>query len=153
MDTRITQKLGSLAIGAALLVTMAPGIASAQDKPSYASSDEDTIHGRIVSVDDPFHISVRDGRGFVDHVTLHQGTIINPTGLTLHPGMTVTVLGVNAGATLAANEIDTPYNYAPAYAYAYPAYPVFYGAYPYGYPAVNLDFGFGGRFGGYGRFR
>ena len=149
MNTRTSLKLGSIAMATALAAALAPGLASAQDKPSYASADEDTVHGRIVSVDDQYHLSVRDNKGYVDHITLHQGTIINPTGLTLHAGMTVTVLGVNSGSTLAANEIDTPYDYAPAYAYGYPPY---YGAYPY-YPSVALGFGFGGRFGGYGRFR
>ena len=148
MDTRNTHKLSIMALGLALLASAIPSIAAAQDKPSYASSDEDTIHGRIVSVDDQYNVSVRDDKGYVDHVRLHQGTIINPTGLSLHPGMTVTVLGVNSGNVLAANEIDTPYNYSRGYAYGYPVYP-----YAYGYPAVALDFGFGGRFGGYGRFR
>ena len=54
---------------------------------------------------------VRDVRGYVDNVTLHQGTIINPTGLTLAPGMVVSILGYNAGPFFAANEVDTPYTY------------------------------------------
>lgn len=144
MNTRI-HKLGSIALGLSLLATALPSLASAQDKPSYATSDEDTVHGRIVSVDDQYNVSVRDDKGYVDHVRLHQGTIINPTGLSLHAGMTVTVLGFNSGNVLAANEIDTPYNYVPGYAYG-PAYPYGYG---YGYPSVALDFGFGR----YGRWR
>ena len=149
MNTRNTQKFGLIALGLSLLATAVPGVASAQDRPSYATNDEDTVHGRIVTVDDQYNVSVRDDKGYVDHVRLHQGTIINPTGLSLHTGMTVTVLGLNQGNVLAANEIDTPYNYSPALAYGAP-YPFAYG---YGYPAIGVDFGFGGRFGGYGRWR
>jgi hypothetical protein len=137
MDTRIAHKLGTLALGAALAVAAFPSVAAAADRPSYASPDEDTVHGRIVAIDDDFHISVRDDNGYVDHVQLHQGTIINPTGLSLHPGMVVTVLGFNHGPTLDANEIDTPYNVVPAYGYAYPAY------YPHAYyPPIAIGLGF-----------
>ena len=41
---------------------------------------------------------------------LHDGTIINPTGLTLAPGMIVGIDGFNSGRVFDANEIDTPYN-------------------------------------------
>ncbi len=37
---------------------------------------------------------------------MHQGTVINPTGLPLQNGMRVTIYGYNAGSTFAANEID-----------------------------------------------
>ena len=151
----------------AFAVSAVPLIASAQDRPSYATHDEDTVHGRIVSVNG-FDVSVRDEKGYVDHVLMHQGTIINPTGLTLNPGMTVTILGYNQGSTLAANEIDTPYNYTPAavayvapyvgyyggygypYGYGY-GYPYGYGYGYYGYPGVSIGFGFGGYRGFYGR--
>ena len=141
METRNIQKLGTLALGLALAAAAIPGAALAQDRPSYASPGEETMHGRIVAVDDQYNVSVRDDNGYVDHVQLHQGTVINPTGLSLQPGMAVTILGFNQGTTLAANEIDTPYNYAPGYAY---------GPRPYAYPAISLGFGFGG---GYGRRR
>ncbi len=39
---------------------------------------------------------------------LHQGTIINPTGLTLEPGMNVTIDGYADGSNFDAMEIDTP---------------------------------------------
>jgi hypothetical protein len=158
-------KIATLSLGLALAASAFPSVASAQNRPSYATADEDTVHGRIVSMPDQYDISVRDEKGYVDRVRLHQGTIINPTGLSLHPGMTVTVLGVNSGDVLAANEIDTPYNYVPAYVgpyapayYAYPAYPVYpYGYYPYyyayGYPSIAIGFRFGGGYhyrGGFG---
>jgi hypothetical protein len=78
-------------------------------RPSYAT-DEETISGRVASFDGKFHLEVRDDRGFVDDVQLHQGTVINPTGLQLRPGMSVMVSGKNAGSVFAANVIDTPYD-------------------------------------------
>lgn len=121
------------AFAAALLV--APGIAQAQ--PSYARPADESIHGRIVSFDGAYNLQVRDDRGFVDNVSLHQGTIINPTGLTLQPGMIVSIAGVNAGSTFAANEIDTPYTFA----YGVP----YYAGHPWNYygPSVSLGFYFG----------
>ncbi len=79
---------------------------------------------------------VRDVRGFVDHVTLRQGTVINPTGIRLQPGFSVTVTGHTSGSTFVADEIDTPYRF---YGYAYPYY------YPYYYypPYYGLSLGFG----------
>jgi hypothetical protein len=124
-----------------------PTIASAQDIPSYAQPNRDeTIHGRIISVNGTFNISVRDDRGFVDNVELHQGTIINPTGLTLAPGMNVTVIGIANGGEFDANEIDTPYHYAgpaPEPIYLGPGW--WYPGFPYGYgPAFGLTLVFGG---------
>jgi CubicO group peptidase (beta-lactamase class C family) len=129
-------------------------------KPSY-SSDEDVVRGRIISFDGGYNLSVRDDRGFIDRVTLHPGTIINPTGLRLAPGMSVTVRGVNRGAALDANQIDTPYTtygVVPVYPYAYPAYAYTYPAYGFGYgygygPTFSIGIGLGpayGRRGGYG---
>lgn len=88
-----------------------PSRAVAQDVPGYAEpapSSEETIHGRIASVEGPYAIVVLDDRGFLDNVSLHSGTIINPRGLRLVAGMTVTIVGVNAGSTLSAIEIDAP---------------------------------------------
>lgn len=111
--------------------------------PSYARPD-DGIHGRIVSFDGAYNLQVRDDRGYVDNVQLRQGTVINPTGIRLAPGMTVTIHGTNGGPAFIASEIDTPYNvYGPidvgpyyAYPYGYPVYP--YPVYAYPYPAFGL---------------
>lgn len=119
----------------ALTCAMLPLAASAQT-PSYAAPGPQTIKGTVASINGKYNISVRDDRGYVDNVTLHQGTIINPTGLTLAPGEQVTIEGTNAGSTFVANEIDTPYVY---YAYPYP-----YPAYSYAYPAFGLGLRFGG---------
>lgn len=65
--------------------------------PSYATSGEQ-VHGRIASIRSAFFLTVRDDRDFLDTVQLHKGTIINPTGLRLSPGMRVVILGRNQGA-------------------------------------------------------
>jgi hypothetical protein len=131
----------------ALVGLVLPTIASAQGIPSYAQPVRDeTIQGRIVSVNGTFNISVRDDRGFVDNVELHQGTIINPTGLTLEAGMSVTIVGVSNGGEFDANEIDTPYQYSgpvPEPVYLGPGW--WYPGYGYGYgPSFGLALVFGG---------
>src|SRR5579871_1730856 len=121
----------------AALVLAAPVAASAQT-PSYARQDgEENIHGRVTAFDGGYNLTVRDEKGYTDNVRLHQGTIINPTGLTLAPGMVVSVLGYNSGSFFAANEIDTPYTY-------YGGVP-WYGGHPWNYwgPSVSLGFFFG----------
>lgn len=126
---------------AALAGAIAPAAASAQ-VPSYAQNGGDTIRGTIASINGKYNISVRDDRGYVDNVSLHDGTIINPTGLTLAPGELVTIEGQPAGGTFVANEIDTPYNYG--YAYPVPVYPA-YPAYRFGVRVGGPGFGFGFR--------
>jgi hypothetical protein len=100
----------------AALTLAAPVAAQAQVAPSYAqgpstATTEEDVHGRVVGFDGAYNLTVRDERGFIDNVQLHDGTIINPTGLTLAPGMIVNILGYDAGDYLAANEIDTPYTF------------------------------------------
>jgi uncharacterized membrane protein YgcG len=150
--------LFSLVLVAGFAAALVPAAARADDLPSYAHHDE-TIHGTIISFDGKYTAYVRDERGFVDRVRLHDGTVINPTGLTLEPGQSVTILGRTDGRDFDANEIDTPYqddgDYAPdpgaAYVAPYDYYPS-YPAYALAYPAfVSLGFGFG-YFGGYGGY-
>jgi hypothetical protein len=145
-------------VGAAIAVTLIDGVAAiparvaAQGVPSYGRpstpSGEETIHGRIASIDGPFAIVVRDDRGFLDAVSLRQGTIINPRGLRLAVGMTVTIVGYNAGASFSAVEIDAPYSDDGSQTPAYDAYDNGYG-YDYGLAsAYDLGLGFFGGFGG-----
>jgi hypothetical protein len=83
---------------------------AADAPPSYATpSNEEQITGSITAVPGKYALQVRDTRGFIDNVTLHPGTIINPTGLKLAAGMQVSITGVNAGQTFTANQIDAPY--------------------------------------------
>lgn len=116
----------------AALVAMLPATAGAASLPSYAkAADEESIHGTIAAVTGKYTLRVHDSRGFVDSVRLHQGTVINPTGLTLQQGMQVTVYGHAEGNVFAANEIDTPYQAAVAYLPPYPyPYPPYWGGYP-----------------------
>jgi hypothetical protein len=135
--------VGGLAAGAAAITTLP---AAASPLPTYASAaGDETIRGTVASIDGKYDISVRDTRGFIDHVSLHQGTIINPTGLELAPGQSVTIHGISSGSTFAANEIDTPYqNLVAVPLYGYP-----YG-YPYGWgwgPAYHVGLHFGRGFG------
>jgi|GEM_PF-2708485 len=93
----------------------------------------ETIHGRIVSIDGRYGITIRDVRGFIEIIALHPGTIINPTGLRLAVGMDVTIVGYNAGRSFLADEIDAPYAYGgqvPAPDYNYD---------PYGYGSGLYD--------------
>jgi hypothetical protein len=127
----------------AALTFAAPLAAQAQDVPSYAqgqpsyANGEENIHGRIVNFDGGYNLQVRDEQGYIDNVQLHQGTIINPTGITLTPGMVVSILGYNSGPYLAANEVDTPYTF-------YGGEP-WYGGHPWNYygPSIGLNFFFG----------
>jgi len=144
----VTMRYKLLAAFAALafltpLAFWAPVKALAQDMPSYAQpagqpvADDEQIQGRISSFDGGYNLTVADNRGFVDNVQLHDGTIINPTGLTLAPGMVVSILGYNAGPYFAANEVDTPYTFYGGVPY-YAGHPWFY----YG-PSISLGFFFG----------
>ena len=116
--------------------------------PSFAAASGPThtqVKGTIASISSKFDFEVQQKNGGYVPVHMHQGTIINPTGLTLQSGMQVTVLGISRGNAIAANEVNTPYHYtqqqyAPAPLYPYGAYngfgPGIYGApiYGYGFP-------------------
>jgi hypothetical protein len=80
------------------------------------------LQGTITAINGKYDLHVEQSNGTVDNVMMHQGTIINPTGLTLQPGMKVTIVGDQQGDTFAANEIDTPYHYVvdvPVYPYGW----------------------------------
>jgi hypothetical protein len=131
---------GSLAAMLAFGAAMLPDPVAAQKLPpngapgSGPTIDNETIHGVIEAIEGRYRILVRDDRGFVDDVTLRQGTIINPRGLRLRAGMSVTISGYASGSTFAALEIDAPYSYdaagpGAAYYSNYPDYGYGYGEY------------------------
>jgi opacity protein-like surface antigen len=127
-----------LLAAAAALALAAPIAAQADVLPSYAAVQNDQqIQGRIAAFDGAYNLQVRDNRGFIDNVELHDGTVINPTGLTLAPGMIVNILGYNAGNAFDANEIDTPYQLDASIPY--------FAGHPWTYygPTVSLGFFFG----------
>src|ERR1700756_1626586 len=76
---------------------------------SYAiRAEEQTLHGTIASIEGKFGLTVRDDRADVDQVRLHPGTVIEPTGLRLQPGMQVTITGSPDGKAFNANTIVAP---------------------------------------------
>jgi hypothetical protein len=140
----ITPKLTKRLLGAAILsaALITPAIASAQDAPA---GQDQQIQGTIAAINGTWNITVADANGYADSVDLHQGTIINPTGLTLEPGMNVTIDGYADGSNFDAMEIDTPYQYqgpAPVAVYygsgiSYPGYNAGWG------PSFSLAFNIG----------
>ncbi len=154
MKSWVKQALRTLpAVAAFIAFASAPVIGAAQQPPpipsyavpSYAVKGLETIKGTISSFNGTTTIYVRDVRGYTDDVTLHRGTIINPTGIRLQSGYPVTITGHPSGSTFVADQIDTPFR--PVYGYGYPAYP--YYSYPYyPYPAYSLSLGWG--WGGWG---
>jgi hypothetical protein len=101
-----------LTSSALILAALALPVAARADTNSYAMRTVGhTVHGVITSIDGKYGLTVRDGRADGESVTLHRGTIINPTGLQLEPGMQVTIAGHPDGSTFDADEIDAPAQY------------------------------------------
>jgi hypothetical protein len=92
-----------------IVAALALPVAALADTEGYATSvGGQTLSGVINSVDGKFGLTVRDNRGSLDRVTLHRGTIINPTGLQLEPGTTVSIIGHANGGTYDADTINAP---------------------------------------------
>jgi hypothetical protein len=120
MKTSVTAPATNSAFCATLLAAVivalpvagfAEGSRTSTEAPTYAIPNADgneTVSGRITWFDGRFDLQVRDERGFIDNVQLRQGTVINPTGLTLRSGMPVQIRGRNRGYVLVAEQIDSP---------------------------------------------
>lgn len=92
-----------------MIAALAVPVAARADTYSYATNPVDqTVHGVITSIDGKYGLTVRDDRAVTDSVMLHRGTIIDPTGLELKPGMQVTIAGRQHGSTFDAEKIDAP---------------------------------------------
>lgn len=90
---------------AALAVLVLP-LAAYADAPSpVGPSGGQTINGVISAVDGKYGLTLRAGQGLEDSVALHRGTVINPTGLQLEPGMKVAIAGRADGKTFEADKI------------------------------------------------
>jgi hypothetical protein len=143
ISTILKQRLLGAAIAATALII--PTMASAQAMPSYASGGDQQIHGTVAAINGTWNITVADANGYDDSIALHTGTIINPTGLTLEPGMNVTIDGYADGPNFDALEIDTPYQYqgpAPVAVYYGPG--AWYPGYADGWgPSFSLVFDIG----------
>jgi len=142
---RFAPSLLGAALAAAALIS--PVIVSAQEVPSYAvdaGGQDQQIQGTVSAINGTWNITVSDANGYADSVELHQGTIINPTGLTLEPGMQVTIDGYADGPNFDALEIDTPYQYAgPAPVAVYYGPGSWYPGYAEGWgPSFSLFFDF-----------
>jgi len=133
------------AVAAAALIT--PAVASAQDASYADSGANQQIQGTVAAINGTWNISVDDANGYTDSVQLEQGTIINPTGLTLEPGMNVTIDGYADGQNFDALEIDTPYQYSgPAPVAVYYGPGDWYPGYANGWgPSFSLSFNVGSR--------
>jgi hypothetical protein len=147
-NKKLISRLVGAAVAAAALI--APSVAFAQALPEYADAGGDQqIQGTVAGINGTWNITVSDANGYDDSVELHQGTIINPTGLTLEPGMNVTIDGYADGSNFDATEIDTQYQYqgpAPVAVYYGPG--AWYPGYAYGWgPSFSLAVNLGnGRF-------
>ncbi len=132
-----TKRLLGTAVAVAALIT--PAIAAAQEAPDAGAAQ---IQGTISSINGTWNLTVADSNGYSDSIELHQGTIINPTGLTLEPGMSVTIQGYPDGGNLDAMEIDAPYQYAgPAPTAVYYGPGAWYPGYASGWgPSFSLVF-------------
>ena len=97
-------------LGSALVIAaLVRPVATLADSPIYATrSSEETINGVISSISGKYGLTVRNSRDELVSVTLHRGTIINPTGLQLKAGMLLVVVGHKDGGTFDANKIDAP---------------------------------------------
>jgi hypothetical protein len=131
-------------LAAFVTIGLIPATALAADNPpNYAADGGDSIKGRITGLDGKYTVYVREKQGKVETVELHQGTVINPTGIRLQPGYKVAIYGHQAGNTFDANVVNTPYHYIPQTVYE-PYYPDYFGGFGWG------GFGWGGfGWGGY----
>jgi hypothetical protein len=82
-----------------------------------------TRPSRIVGTVADFHgkygLVMRDVRGALSEVTLHQGTIIKPVGLRLERGLIVSIAGQAADRSFAAAEVVAPFEQLPRHALAH----------------------------------
>ena len=76
--------------------------------PPGAGQDGHTLCALVSSIDGKYGLTVRDERGALESVTLHQGTIIDPTGFELKAGTPVYIVGSIVRGTFDADRIETP---------------------------------------------
>ena len=96
----------------AIAMLLAAPVATRADAPAApsASAEPAQITGTVVDFHGKYGLVVRDERGALVDVVMHQGTVIEPVGLRLERGMRVTILGSAQERTLAANRIVTSYS-------------------------------------------
>ena len=95
IKTTLLRSLCAVALGASLAVTFAAPTSAQAYYPGpyhYDRTYHGTIYGVIVS-SVPYFLNLRVADGRVWPVNLHNGTVINPRGITLRAGMAVTIHG------------------------------------------------------------
>lgn len=98
-----------------LIIATLVSLATLPAHASIASAAEVAVaqtqlQGTITEIVGKYDVRVKTARGNIADVTLRQGTIINPSGMTLRPGVRVTVLGSGNADSFAAAQIDTPFH-------------------------------------------
>src|SRR5579863_9639449 len=106
---RVKKQLLVTGLALAMIMSIVPSLASAQIFPfqlpwntnngNYASTS--SISGTVTSFSG-YNMTLNGGQS----VSLHQGTVINPTGTAIQPGMNVVISGYPNGGTFDANEVD-----------------------------------------------
>ncbi len=165
------------ALGGIAMLAALPVVARADDPPAYASGppsyatggQTETIKGTIYSMSGRYAVVLEDERGFEDSITLHDGTVITPVGLSLGAGQVATITGHTDGKTFAADEVDVDpetisngqallpaSDYLVAGGSQYPGYAFGYNATAYGlsgfvgpYGSSYYNGGYGNYYGGY----
>lgn len=103
------QTLAALALGSAVLAGSVAAYAQPYGPPPGPFADQfnhpHRLRAVITNFSGGFNMTVRVHEQFIP-VNLHQGTIIHPTGLTLHNGMLVRIDGYyNGSGTFIAERI------------------------------------------------
>jgi|ERR1700688_2054138 len=131
-----------LAAVAAIALLAVPPVSSAQPYSPYQYGQyaaQDYITGRVGAFQ-PYNLWLGGNNGL--HVTMHDGTVINPTGTTLQPGMRVRIWGYwNDNGTFEANQIDV--GPPGSSVYSYPVQPYAPSAYvraSYDVPSTYPDY-------------
>jgi hypothetical protein len=113
-EARVDQgtRMRQLLIAALIVAGLAlPDTAQAGTDSTAMNTAAHTVHGVITSIHGKYGLMVRDDRADDASVTMHRGTIINPKGLQLLPGMQVMITGHLDGHTFDADKIDAPAQY------------------------------------------
>ncbi len=95
-------------------VVIASAVALSLSVPLVASAEPQSgLVGTVADFHGKYGLIVRDARGTLAEVTLHQGTIIKPEGVRLKRGMIVAIRGQAADRAFAAAEIVAPFALSP----------------------------------------
>lgn len=104
------------AAGALLICGLAAPVAAQQTTFTGQSLGDQRVDGIVVRFKEgTYELGLRDDRGNLDTVELHNRTIIFPIGADLTPGQRVSIVGRADGTSIVANEIDLEDPASPAW--------------------------------------